>query len=81
MASRPRCSTSVPSISIAFNLRLSDVAEVRPGYEDPPTLLIVRFDKTGTYALLVHGKIVANGNRLTAILPALAVASSTTGET
>ncbi len=47
----------------------------------PPTLLIVRFDKTGTYALLVHGKIVANGNRLTAILPALAVASSTTGET
>src|ERR1700730_3697294 len=40
MASRPRCSTSVPSISIAFNLRLSDVAEVRPGYEDPPTLLI-----------------------------------------
>ena len=40
MASPPRCSTSVPSISIAFNLRLSDVAEVRPGYEDPPTLLI-----------------------------------------
>ena len=40
MASRPRCSTSVPSISIAFNLRLSDVAEVRRGYEDPPTLLI-----------------------------------------
>ena len=35
MASRPRCSTSVPSISIAFNLRLSDVAEVRRGYEDP----------------------------------------------
>jgi hypothetical protein len=30
----------VPSISIAFNLRLSDVAEVRRGYEDPPTLLI-----------------------------------------
>ena len=40
MVSRPRCSTSVPSISIAFNLRLSDVAEVRRGYEDPPTLLI-----------------------------------------
>jgi hypothetical protein len=40
MDSRPRCSTSVPSISIAFNLRLSDVAEVRRGYEDPPTLLI-----------------------------------------
>jgi hypothetical protein len=40
MASRPRRSTSVPSISIAFDLRLSDVAGVRRGYEDPPTLRI-----------------------------------------
>jgi hypothetical protein len=43
---------------------------------EPPTLSIVRFDKTGTYALLVHGKIVANGKTLGAILPALAVAAA-----
>jgi len=47
---------------------------------EPPTLSIVRFDKTGTYALLVHGKIVANGRTLGAILPALAVAASTPDE-
>ena len=47
---------------------------------DPPTLVIVRFDRTGTYALLVQGRIVANGKTLAAILPALAVAASTTDE-
>ena len=47
---------------------------------EPPTLAIVRFDKTGTYALLVRGKIVANGRTLGAILPAMAVAASTPDE-
>jgi hypothetical protein len=42
-----------------------------------PTRVIVRFLKTGTYALLVRNKIVANGATLRAILPALAVAGST----
>ena len=45
-----------------------------------PTLSIVRFDNTGTYALLVDGKIVAAGKTLGTILPALAVAGSTTDQ-
>jgi len=41
----------------------------------PPTLVIARFAKTGTYALLVQGKIVASGATLDLILPALAAAA------
>jgi len=44
---------------------------------EPPILAIIRFDRTGTYALLSNGKFVANGNTLEAILPALAVARAT----
>jgi len=43
---------------------------------EPPTLVIVRFINTGTYALLVRGKIVTSGKTLDAILPALAIAGS-----
>jgi len=43
----------------------------------PPTVSIVRFGKTGTYALLVDGKIVANGRTLDVILSPLAVTGST----
>ena len=41
-----------------------------------PTHVIVRFWKTGTYALLVRGKIVATDTKLRAILPALAAAGA-----
>jgi len=40
-----------------------------------PTHVIVRFWKTGTYALMVRGKIVATDTKLRAILPALAATS------
>jgi hypothetical protein len=43
----------------------------------PPTHVIIRFWKTGTYALMVRGKIVATDTKLRAILPALAAAGST----
>lgn len=43
-----------------------------------PTHVIVRFWKTGTYALMVRGKIVAADTKLRALLPALAAAGSTT---
>jgi len=46
-----------------------------------PALVIVRFGKTGTYALLVNDRIVANGSALDDILPALAAAVLKTGET
>ena len=49
-------------------------------YAASPTRVIVRFLKTGTYALLVRDKIVANGATLRAILPALAVTGSTYDE-
>lgn len=41
---------------------------------DPPTLSIIRFGKTGTYALLADDKIVASGDTLRAVLPALGIA-------
>lgn len=41
-----------------------------------PTHVIVRFWKTGTYALMVRGKIVATDTKLRTILPALAATSS-----
>jgi hypothetical protein len=41
-----------------------------------PTHVIVRFWETGTYALMVRGKIVATDTKLRAILPALAAAGS-----
>ena len=37
-----------------------------------PAVQIVRFAKTGTYALLKRGRILANDKRLGAILPVLA---------
>jgi len=45
-----------------------------------PTHVIVRFWKTGTYALMVRGKIVATDTKLRAILPALAAAGSSVAE-
>ena len=42
-----------------------------------PTHVIVRFWKTGTYALMVRGKIVATDTKLRAILPALAAVGQT----
>lgn len=45
-----------------------------------PSLSIVRFDKTGTYALLMAGQFIATGKTLDVILPTLAVAGSLTGE-
>jgi hypothetical protein len=39
-----------------------------------PTHVIVRFWKTGTYALMVRGKIVATDTKLRAVLPVLAAA-------
>jgi hypothetical protein len=43
---------------------------------EPPARAIIRFDETGTYALLVEGRIVANGGALEMILPALSVTGS-----
>ena len=54
-------------------LAIWDNAAADPGL---PPRVIVRFLKTGTYALLVRNKIVAIGATLRAILPALAVAGS-----
>jgi hypothetical protein len=39
-----------------------------------PSLTIIRFRETGAYALMVNGRIVANGKTLAEILPALAPA-------
>ena len=50
------------------------------GEMDAPALVIVRFAKTGTYALLVQGKIVASAKTLGAILPALTIAASPAAE-
>ena len=47
---------------------------------DPPARVIARFWKTGTYALIVQGRFVANGKTLRAILPALAAGAPTTEE-
>ena len=44
------------------------------GEADLPALVIVRFWKTGTYALMVKSKFVATGRTLGAILPAVAAA-------
>ena len=46
------------------------------GEADLPTLVIVRFWKTGTYALMIKSKFVATGRTLYAVLPALAAARS-----
>jgi hypothetical protein len=45
--------------------------------EAPPPLSIVRFDKTGTYALLKAGKIIASGEALDVILPTLGIVDAT----
>jgi hypothetical protein len=47
----------------------------------PPILSVIRFGKTGTYALLVGGKIVANCDSLETLLPTLAVAGPMAYET
>ncbi len=39
----------------------------------PPSLTVIRFSETGAYALMVGGRIVANGKNLSEILPAIAV--------
>jgi hypothetical protein len=41
-----------------------------------PTVSIVRFDKTGTYALLLDNKFIASGKSLGEILPTLAAVGS-----
>ena len=38
--------------------------------DHPPGISIVRFDRTGTYALVAGGRIIASDNRLSKILPA-----------
>lgn len=40
----------------------------------PPSLTVIRFSETGAYALMVAGRIVANGRDLAEILPAIALA-------
>ena len=52
------------------------VWEKPPVDREPPMLAIIRFDDTGTYALLAQGEIVASGRSLPAIMPALLVAAS-----
>jgi hypothetical protein len=52
------------------------VWERPPVDREPPMLAIIRFDDTGTYALLTQGRIVASGRSLQAILPALLVADA-----
>jgi hypothetical protein len=42
----------------------------------PPNLSIIRFSKTGTYALLINDQIVATGTTLGAVLPALTIAEA-----
>lgn len=39
-----------------------------------PGLTVIRFTETGAYALMVGGRIVANGKTLPEILPAIAMA-------
>ncbi|HEY2483090.1 MAG TPA: hypothetical protein VGI30_12970 [Caulobacteraceae bacterium] len=39
-----------------------------------PSLTVIRFIETGAYALMVGGRIVANGKTLAEILPAIATA-------
>ena len=45
-----------------------------PAGREPPNLAVVRFDQTGTYALLSGEAFVATGASLDEILPALAAA-------
>lgn len=51
-----------------------------PSGQEEPALSIIQFDKTGTYALLLGGKIIASGKRLGDILPTLAAIGSRTIE-
>jgi hypothetical protein len=43
-----------------------------PDTHAPPCLTVIRFNETGAYALMVGGRIVANGKNLAEILPAIA---------
>jgi hypothetical protein len=52
------------------------VWEKPPVDRKPPMLAIIRFDDTGTYALLSRGQIVVSGRSLQSILPALLVADA-----
>lgn len=45
-----------------------------PAGREPPNLAVVRFDQTGTYALLAGEAYVATGASLDEILPALSAA-------
>jgi len=42
------------------------------GEHAQPSLTIIRFNETGAYALMVSGRIIANGKTLAEILPAVA---------
>ena len=54
--------------------------DTAPAGEASPARVIVRFLKTGTYALLVRNKIAASGTTLRAVLPALAATRSVVEE-
>ena len=43
--------------------------------ERPPAIQVIRFAKTGTYALMVRGRVIASDKRLDKILPVLAIVS------
>ena len=45
-----------------------------PTHHEPPNLAVVRFDATGTYALLAGEAFVATGASLLEIMPALSAA-------
>jgi hypothetical protein len=54
-----------------FAIWSADLAE-----QTPPVVSVVRFDRTGTYALLLNNRVVASGKSLNEILPTLAAAGS-----
>jgi len=45
----------------------------RTGAADPPALALARFKRTGTYVLTIGTTVVATGQRLEDVLPALSV--------
>ena len=56
------------------------VWRVGRGEHAQPSLTIIRFNETGAYALMVNGRIVANGKTLAEILPALSLAEQSDSE-
>jgi hypothetical protein len=41
------------------------------GVDSPPAIVLARFKKTGTYAVMIGSMIVASGNALGTVLPVL----------